>query len=320
MGGTDRKLLDDFFAFSRLHMESGDVDPLYPVLKHVLASEPNEDQRAWQALTYVAFYNLPSALRWLREPALVAGPSAGLFPGMQRMPRDWDPSRAYLPTGVERRSLRGGVNMVRHLQSVQELAAQHGGYRGWLTHRFEGNPATDWFRLQEAARQAWGNGRWAAYKTAEVAQKVLGLPVEPADMGNAGSTGPRKGLELLFGTSASVAELDAWGNKLMEVGTHSWGILWDLAEVETCLCDFHSMVRGHYYVGHDIDQLQGDVEKAVGEREQASMLALDLMLEVYEARASTLRVEYLGEQGGWVGVDKERAGAYKDRGLILARH
>lgn len=296
-------LLRDFFTFSRLHVESGDVDPLYPVLRHLIKDEEPEAQ-VWRTLVYVAFYNLPSALLWQERI------------GDTHFAGQWNATDAYLPTGVERRSLRGGVNMLRHLQDLARLARLHGGFRNWLTWNFTGDSGADWAQLQRNVAEAWGNGRWAAYKTAEVCQKVLGFPVEPADMGNAGSTGPRKGLELLFGPSQSVGELDAWGGWLHSQLAGNEGVNLDLAEVETCLCDFHSMWHGHYYVGHDIDQLQADTIKAFGN----GMKDVELEVAIWEARAATLRPEYLGELNGWAGVDKERGAAYRDSGRILARH
>jgi len=289
-------LQQDFVRFSALHVASGDVDPLYGVLKHLIQDRDPEGQTE-DALTYVAFYSLPSAMRWR---ARVSGQS----------PEQWAEPDAYLPTGIERRSLRGGKNMLRHLRDVERLREEHGGLRRWLMRDFQGDPKRDWITLQETTREAWGNGRWAAYKTAEICQKVLGYPVEPSDMGNAGSTGPRRGLELLFGPSTSVMQLDLWGSQLHR-RLRGFGVHLDLAEVETCLCDFHSMYQGHYYVGHDIDQMQEQIVAAKLPPEDEVML--------WEARAAVLRPEYLGELNGWTGVDKERARQYRDSGEIVSR-
>ena len=65
--------------------------------------------------------------------------------------------------------------------------------------------------------------------------------------------------------------------------------------LETVLCDFHSMVKGRYYVGHDIDQMLEQAEKA-------PPAIRDLILA---ARAATLPERYLGEVQGWSGVSDQ---------------
>ena len=35
-----------------------------------------------------------------------------------------------------------------------------------------------------------------------------------------------------------------------------------IEQVETILCDFHALAEGRYYVGHDIDQMQEQLDRA----------------------------------------------------------
>ena len=59
---------------------------------------------------------------------------------------------------------------------------------------------------------------------------------------------------------AEVAILDDLGAELVSflVGE---GVPATVANTETVLCDFHSLARGRYYVGHDIDQLAGQLAR-----------------------------------------------------------
>lgn len=295
-------LIDDFMEFSRLHLESNDIDPLYPVLEHV-ARDIEPAERIAFTLVYVAFYNLPSAFFWWHRGQHTVGEA--------RL------AAARAPTGTERRALRGGHNMLRHLAALDALAERHGSFEAWLKHRFTGDPAKDWKVLQQTLQEAWGNGRWASYKTAELLLRNHGFPVEPSDMGNEGSTGPRKGLELLYGKQegpGAVERLDAFGAHLHDL-MKGRGLALDLAQVETCVCDFYSATQGRYYIGHDIDGLQEQIEGH-------PLLADEEKARLMHARSEVLDPAYLGERqwwGGWHGVDKERNKEYARTKRILWR-
>lgn len=303
---VNEALLADIVAFGGPHVSSGDIDPAYPVLKHIIDSRYlSSEQCIWAVLCYVAYYNLASALVCLE--AYPDGP-----------PAEMDPMIAGLPCGTERRGFRGGIGLARHMDSLYRHASAMGGLGGWLSPAIKCPPSGDnWTLLNVLVQGAWGNGRWAAYKTAELFQKVLRLPLQPTDCGHAFSSGPRKGLALLYGpvvgnTPDAVAILDAQSNDLWELlmGHGIEGI--DIAQVETILCDFHSMVEGRYYVGHDIDQ-------QLEQLRVATYLPKHLADQVLKARRAAFPRQYLGEEMGWTVVDKKRARAYKDTGRILVR-
>jgi hypothetical protein len=75
-----------------------------------------------------------------------------------------------------------------------------------------------------------------------------------------------------------------------------------LDQLETALCDFNSLCKGTYYVGHDIDQ-QMDQLKNLGR-------------EWWDARKAAFPSGYLGEVSGWPGVRKELKRQYADDGLL----
>lgn len=283
--------LGDYTRWHRLQVATGDIDPVYPVLRELVRAVGLErDGAAWLVLLHVTYYHLGSALA-----AFAARPTPG--PPARRLLR--------LPTGVERRGHRDQRQMERHWHGLLELFAIHGGPYGWLTAA--GN---DWNQLNAHIARAVGNGRWAAYKTAELAQKVLGVSTVVADAGHRNSSGPRHGLDLLYpglprgNAQADIAVLDGvtseLAGRLGEV---------DIGQVETSLCDFASLVKGGYYLGHDIDAMQ------------AQLMAVPSALtgEAFTARARTLPGAYLGEHRGREGVDRARKRIYLERGVIAVR-
>ena len=296
-----------FVEFSRAHLASRDIDPVYPVLKHLVKDDHPGTAHA-RVFAYLAFYSLASS-----EQALVQGMDGWWLYGTPTEVPPW----AHFPTGVERRSLRGGKNMMKHLDALTATCEAHGSFEDWLDRGVvEGRPTVSWERMRLVTSEPWGNGRWASYKTCEVLWKVLDYPLEATDMGNEFSTGPREGLALLGyafeGNSKGViAKLDEVAFDLCDKLTDALGETVGIEEFETLLCDWKSTVKGHYYVGHDIDlMLEGANAPFVHEEVRARIL---------EARAATLPHEYLGELNGWSGVDKERNAAYRELGAVLTR-
>jgi hypothetical protein len=309
------QLWDDFYTFAAEELACQDVDPAYPVLRELQAELGAED-RLWHTFLYVAFYNLGSAVEafaHVNHPATLPD------------------ELAKLPTGIERRGLRTVEAMNHHLSSIVELRDEHGSLGQWLQAAFE-LPDLDELREihkrdlppEEASylhlreillRQPWNNGRWAAYKTAEILQKVNGYPIRATDMGNDDSSGPVSGLKLLWGDDKpeGISELD-W---LDELGEATQARLRDnvhpnieIDEVETLLCDFHSLAQGHYYVGHDIDMMAEQLMKA-----NPMWVA-----PVWRARSRVFRVEDLAERRGEPPyVDAARRKAYSDHGILLLR-
>lgn len=284
-------LLEDFATFARVHTETGDVDPAYPVLRELLAGLDEETAVA-RIVVYVACYNLPqAALTWDKIDTH----------------RDLAHVQARMVCATERRGLRGADAMRRHLDSFAAYGDHFDGLVPFLRSGFTGNTREDWRTLQANLGLVWGNGRWAAYKTGEILKTVLDWPVTPTDAGHAWSTGPRLGLALLYpearglGNSPDdVLALDAMTDRLVRLTGHP------VEQVETHLCDFHALVEGRYYLGHDIDQ-QG---------EQIATAAAVLDDRVLEA-LTVARIEAFGSLGLRTCVDRPRKTAYRDHGLLL---
>jgi hypothetical protein len=284
------QLVEDWLAFGKLQRAACDIDPLYPVLGALTSALPDP---ARAAVVYVAYYNVASAFTALTT-------------------EDWTPDTLRLPTGVERRGLRGGDPMLRHLESVKAwVDAYDGSVSAWLMNGWTWqttNPEERWQTVREQYGKAWGNGRWATYKLAEVLQKALGWPIKPPDMGMDRATGPRQCLEMFWGPAPTVLQ-EARGFILQQYAQDG-GLRLDLAEVETVLCDFHSLAQGRYYAGHDVallhDQVaalpEGPVKTAL---DQAARDTLPLAF--YVPVRPELRRAYR-ESGALVNVAEEQGG------------
>lgn len=298
------QLMPTFTAFHAEQLTSWDIDPVYPVLRHVLTHGSwDTAQRVWAGLLHVAYYDLGSALKVFAHHPTPELPHESLL---------------RIPCGTERRAHRDPRVLARHLAALTDLARLHGGLDTWLRDSIAdgGYPAAT-----ATLMSVWGNGRWATYKSCELLAHLLGdvdpwwLTLMPTDMGHAHSSGPRHGLELLLpgqlpsgNDAASVAYLDAVSADLA-ADLAAAGYPTPIAMVETSLCDFHSLVGGRYYTGHDIDQMQLQLDRT----------GSTLTPAAFNARAATLPVAYLGEHHGWTGPEPALRRHYAVTGDLVTR-
>lgn len=288
------RLWDAYTQFHRAAVTTQDVDPVYPVLRH-LTADLDDMARVEAVVIYVAYYDLGSALvAWQarRDGASLA---------------DLPPGRC----GTERRAHRDRQQFYRHTAALAQVDTLHGGLAPFLREYLSDDPRGSWTLVRRRIEQVHGNGRWASYKTAELLQKVAGWPVDAPDMGMDGATGPAAGLRLLGASQrSSPATLERMGATVARQLATEGLPGTELSTVETTLCDFHALVDGRYYVGHDIDQMQEQLNRAP---RAASATA-------FAARAATLPPAYLGERNGWTGVDRDRCRLFRDLGVIRERH
>jgi len=290
---SNGEILDDYLRWHDLQVSTGDIDPVYPVYRSIIESERLDlDSAAWLVICHVTYYHVASALKAFR---LTGGNMANLDSRI-------DDLAAITLTGTERRAHRSPAALRRHLDALaRDLEGQP---YAWLSQNWT------WAALNNRIASIHGNGRWAAYKQAEMLQKVIGAPTAATDAGHAHSSGPRRGIELLFddmpqgNTPSEIAYLDALTLHLARKARES-----DVAQIETSLCDFHSLVKGRYYLGADIDQL---LEQSY----RADPVDRDLILK---ARLNVFDHRYLGEIGGWTGIDKDRKKIYAKTRVIVER-
>lgn len=279
-------LFADCVAFAKPFIASGDIDPAYPVLKAIISKLGlSEEAAIWLLVLYAAYYDVGSGLVAYRD---VSSSQA-----LKHCPPLFLRS---LNIAHERRNLFGG-RILRHLETWAALAP--------LAIYLRSNTCAEfWGKV----RLVYGNGRWAAFKLSELFCAVLGWPLKAEAVMLAESEGPRLGLALFEG-KGWVGE--AGLVRFQEALSGALGAPLSLEQAETVLCDFHGLVKGRYYVGHDIDKMQAQIESA-------PLTLFDKRL-LYGARAATLDNRYLGELQGWYGPSKELKRAYRATGLIKAQ-
>lgn len=289
--------------YAEFHAESvasNEIDDVYPVLREfarIVELEPEE--AAWLTFLYVAYYNMNSTLQVFDQ---------------HRSPGIPSPEQLRLPTGTERRAHRVPAKLERHLGELVSISENNGGLLAWISRYVVTSPEQSWNNVIDALESIYGNGRWAAYKTAEMLWKINGLPLQAPDMGHAHSSGPRKGLALLYdqlpggNTRLDVAELDRISlnvlDRLADLGVDA-----KIEEAETSLCDLHALAEGDYYLGMDIDAMLENLLKCPS----------PLVEQMFEARARVIPHHYLGEKNDWTGVDKPRKRVFKETGQLLVR-
>lgn len=288
--------LETYARWHRAQLTTGDLDPAYPVLRYVARQWGlDRDAVCWLIALHVAYYHLGSALAAFSR---TDGHPRGVGSTSQALAAR---GLLSLPCATERRGHRSPGPLARHLLAIAKAHSDG----GWAWHE---QSDWDWHRLNDQLVTVDGNGRWAAYKTAELVQKVAGAPLVAADAGHRYSTGPRKGLELLFELPAgqspeAIAHLDRVTTALAgRIGEK------DLAQVETSLCDFHSLTKGSYYLGHDIDAMLGQLlDPRVPDPTPTA---------VWGARALAFDPTLLGEAQGWAGVRPTLKRLYRQTGAL----
>lgn len=253
--------MTDYVRFHSLELRTGDVDPVYRVLQRMgkpvgVPEAFSVREMALLSFLHVAYYDFGSALRAMTELDC-------------RVNFDMIPRISRFRCGTERRGHRDPRQLQRHLENLFEIDQVYNGLHVW---------AMKWGSYGEmfgALQGIYGNGRWAAYKTSELLSWSLRPYITaasvwlPTDMGHQHSSGPRKGLEMLYarplpqGHSAkAVAVLDEVSQQLLRYLLRL-GATGTMATTETTLCDFASMVEGRYYPGHDINQMGEQIRNAL---------------------------------------------------------
>lgn len=282
--------------FKRWHwhqINAGDSDPHYPVIRDVGHALGSRDNAAWLLLRMTAFYHMGSALRSYSES-----------PG-HNLPN----THLTYRTGTERRSHRSIPRFRAHWDSLLHHVEEYGGPANWLTPTTTGHDG--WQEMMNRAMAVQGNGRYFAYKTTEMSAFCLGTPINAPDAGHEGSSGPRKGLQDIYGpqpadnTPATITHLD---NLTEDLRAHTGQP--DVARVETSLCNFHSAIKGRFYIGKEIDE----------SLEQINHSPSDLTPAALAARANNFPHAYLGELHGRPGIERgERNRIYRDTGEMILR-
>lgn len=283
MNVVNRELFNRFKRFSAEHKISGDIDPVYIVLREVhKIREWGIEKRIWHTLLYVTWYHMGSAEIMLAR-----------YPVPQ-----WLKDQPKLSTGVERRGFRGNNKGCEMINDLLESRIASGSMSWWLRDLCDhaDNPKERWEAIYNDFKGVKNNGTWAAYKWCDLVKNVLGFPVTAPDIGVGGggeTAGPVPGLVRLTGEDWKRCAYDRKFQEDFYQFCRSEGFDWDgLEEMETALCDFNTHSKGHYYVGHDIDLMMNQIAGIPGEN------------DYWLARERGFPRKYLGEKGGWFGLRK----------------
>jgi len=295
----------DAIAYFAQHLiESRDQDPIYPILYELSRlREYDPEESLWLSVVYQAFYHLPAALEAMRR----LGDFRNLAPSTLL-----DAQLQQLPTGIERRGLRGGL-VVSYLSLVSEARKRAGGFQKWLTDGWGTNPYLNYSYFQQTWQNVEFNGRWSSFKMAEILKVSHSWNIAAPHMDLWKSTGPRQSLEYLYDLSKpDLITLNETGENFRHRLQKSLNRAVDWETVETVLCNWNSVRQGRYYVGHDIDELQTQIE-------HANYLSVADQMDILAARLAALPDAYLGEHHGWDRLSKSRQRAWIDAGLVVIR-
>lgn len=295
----DSKVQKDLLLFADHLYHSTDIDPLYPFLKelylrlHDYFPVWDEERSLWFTIIYVAYYNVASAFFAERV--------------------GWNDVRASLqPIAVERRGLRGGGKLLKHLHSWSEILSMQFDIKGYLEGGFTSDPEYNYEVLWQRIQEPWGNGRWAAFKMLDILRHTHDFNIAAPDMRMEFCSGPKEGLIYLYELpkTAKVPALNSSGNKLRAL-LAAQGLNLDYEELETVLCNYHAMTQGRYYVGHDIDELEEVINKSGLEDEDKGFLM--------DIRKAVIPNHYLGEMNNWYGLQKQWKHLYQQTGTVFWR-
>jgi hypothetical protein len=258
MSKPEDKELRHMAKWGANHIASGDIDPVYPVLRELYrARRMSPEQQMWQTFLYMAFYHLPSGMavyRMYPEPTVAPKNILGL------------------PCAFERRGFRGG-KVVDHIRDGVDRIWFHTSANSGLeaaTFGWGSDPEQNYELFWKWSQTIYGNGPWAAFKWAEILKKCHGLQLAAPDMRMKSSADksaqnrPRTCLCWLYGvpTDTPLAELNRlavdlkW--RLEELGC----VAEDWEELETLLCDYYKYREGKYDTGHDIIEMGEAIRKS----------------------------------------------------------
>lgn len=288
----NQRLFSDFCKFATAQIRIGDIDPVYPILKTYYNMRGMAGERAlWFTFLYVLWYNVGVAERLYNQYNYPATIRRDKLEG--------------LPTGIERRGFRGNTNAA---VAVDYLVSQIGNLAPWVAGIVSwSDNEVNWRMARVEFEKIPYCGPWASFKWADLLKNVHGYPLTSPDIGVGGggkNAGPVPGLSLILEESWERCAEDISLQREFYVSCRLWGVPFNgMEEMETALCDFNSLYKGRYYVGHDIDDLMPKMSGA--------------SRTMWEARQESFSPRYLGEQGGWEGVRAELKPVYRDTGVVL---
>ena len=256
------KVHTDFELYSRALIESKDVDPTYPVVGTIIDLYGFEPE--WFVFVYVSYYNLGSAIQFCEKH-----PTSDKMRSWVKVPSMLESFQQIRNFGHERRgNSRIPENMYKGLKAfTDELLPL---IEEWKSEVPWNNTLDSQPIFRQAIQSLPNHGGWASFKIAELFEKSLGYEsLAVPDLGLDGRDpnsydGPVGGLRWLFGRDNEYDKdwFPIW-NKFGERLAEGWGV--EMGKVETCLCKWHKVANGKYFIGHDIQEFI-DLKPVVGKK------------------------------------------------------
>lgn len=258
-------------AFGDALLRTGDLDPVYVALHNAGLDSATLSRLC---LAYWCFYHLgmASQLAEIKSPKKYWEKmmEAAINTSRPDGTKPW-------PRGAERRHFRGQQAVSAMTELVQRYKTPEHAVEGLLgagKGHGTGHPfPMSYGSVAAAAQSHRGFGEWIAFKIADMAERVLGYPVDFSDCTLGIYKDPRQGAALAFHTRGQgTGQGEPWKQPLSDqelaetvafyvdhfrkykcmpahVGGHFRKV--NVQEVETVFCKWKSHVKGHYPVGKD---------------------------------------------------------------------
>jgi hypothetical protein len=257
-------------------LRTGDLDPVYVAIYN---SNIPEATRLRLAFCYWCFYHLGLAaqLAEIKQPAKFWH---AFLTAVRNEGQNTDGSKPY-PRGAERRHFRGA----NALASYSDLVAKYKTPEAAACGLIGTGPRQPLFKepvtygsVALSVQKHVGFGPWIAFKIADMAERVLDIPVDFSDCHLGIYKDPRQGAALAYHTRGEgpkeAGYLKPWeqpisDQELKEVvdfyvshwrGKKAKALpdrkrLVNVQEIETIFCKWKSHCKGHYPVGKDTDEV-----------------------------------------------------------------
>jgi len=292
------KELRDFARFGRAMILSGDIDPQFWILRYMYKELKLDHNTAlWFTCLYLLYYHLGSAVQaWERYPK----------PNIIRK-KEWNYD---LPYFKQRRCFRGNEYARDQINTIVKVS--DGDLAAWVDNLVDDGGEEGWTRVREAASELPYHGPWSSYKLCDMIKFVHNYDISAPDIGTkpGATAGPIAGLNSLTGLDwKECANNNQLHRDLLRMTIDLGAPVNGLDQLESMLCDYQSLINGKYYVGHDIDRDQAQLEL-----ERIRNPILDIL---WEARQQIFDERLLGEIGGWSEVRSHLNGVYKNRRRII---
>ncbi len=232
----------DWKEFGAILLKTEDLDPVYVVLHEAVRHGLEQDTLRRILLAYWVYYNIYTA-------AYVAE-SRDFYLAMYKS------DAGHAPRGFERRHMRGKLvlNTIKGL----EAAGEPESVVGQMTFHNE------FWGVFNTVKSYYGFGPWIAFKVTDMAERVLGLPIDLSTATLAIYREPRKGASvILYGDEnhpVTDDELSSVVDSMIEeykdcLAPPSYDRPVGMMEAETILCKAHAHYYGHYPLLNDIVHL-----------------------------------------------------------------